>query len=79
MSQDRDLHFQLVTICNRFISLFLKAVLEYLPIVACICTIRQHLGNIHNGEIPFLLLRVPYSADFLILKELYLLFVTHGT
>ena len=71
------LHFQLVTIRHQFISFFFQTLLELIPVFSASVVIRtvcQNGNHIHNGEIPFLPLRVPRHADFLILKKLNRIF-----
>ena len=65
--------FQLVTICHRFISLLFQPLFQFVPILSgcqCILTISKHTTYIHNREIPFLFIVVPYSTDFPLFKQL---------
>ena len=62
--------FQLVTICHRFISLFLQSLFEFVPVLACrlVITIRQHTAHVHNGEVSLLFLVVPRGTNLFLFK-----------
>ena len=69
----RSGHFQLVTSCNRFISLILQAFLRYLPVVtSCliIWLISQHSYHINDGKVPFFLFLIPCGSNTLVFEQL---------
>lgn len=75
-------HLQLVTICNRLITILLRTELQHLPIVLhtfVINLICQHPAHIHDGKEPFLLLLIPRRTNLLILEQLYLLLLRHNS
>ena len=69
----RSGHFQLVTSCNRFISLIFQAFLRYLPVVtSCliIWLISQHSYHINDGKVPFFLFLIPCGSNTLVFEQL---------
>ena len=74
-------HFQLVTICNRLISLFNQPEFQHFPVILGLIIIRlfsKHPTNINNGKEPFLFILIPCSPNLPLLKQLYLLNVRHS-
>ncbi len=70
-------HFQLLTICKQLICTFcFQAFFQHGPIctgMPGVLLIGQNTHYINDGEIPFLLLSIPSSADRLIFKKLDLI------
>ena len=66
-------HFQLVTVCQQFTTLFFQTLFQLVPVfspgivVGAVC---QNADHIHDGEVPFLSFRIPRHANLLILKKL---------
>ena len=76
----RSGHFQLVTSCNRFISLILQAFLRYLPVVtSCliIWLISQHSYHINDGKVPFFLFLIPCGSNTLVFEQLDIIALCH--
>ena len=72
--------FKRLQICNRLIAFFYKPVFQYFPVVSRMLSIwlfRQHTAHIHDGEIPFFLLVVPYGAYLLFFKQLKRFLLRH--
>ena len=75
-------HFQLVTRCNRFITLILQPFLGDFPIISRRLVIRlvgQYPYHIHDRKEPFFFFSVPCSTDALIFKKLNLIILSHLT
>ncbi len=71
-------HFQLVTICHRFITFLFQPLFKFSPISLWVCAVGQDSHHINNREIPFLLLIIPNGPHFLFLEKLYSLFFYHN-
>ena len=51
---------------------------QLIPVFSTINAVSQNLHYIHNREIPFFGIVIPDSADFILVKELYLVLFCHN-
>ena len=73
--------FQLVTFCNRLITLLLQTEFQHFPIIlgqVIVWLLGQNTAHIHDGEVPFLLFIILYGTNFLFFKQLYLMLLCHA-
>ena len=67
-------HFQSVTVCHGFVALCLEPLFQLAPVCRWVCAIGQNRNHVHNGKIPFHPFSVPRYANFLVFKQLNLVF-----